>query len=158
MTVLNSSSRNACLPPTPFPMPHIPPSVAEEPATAVRNRQGRHCYTRQLPTLSISYQTSSFKSTFVLCLLGWLFLHLSGLFAWTGPSCLSHQQLHLLPRAFCLSQPWFTVVQMAPAVPRDVCHSYPLSCPFSMRWGGWLNQTCLQFNRGQDEDNSWLLF
>lgn len=33
----------------------------------------------------------------------WLFLYLSGLFAWTGPSCLNHQQLHLLPRAFCQS-------------------------------------------------------
>lgn len=58
-----------------------------------------------LPSLHILSDISSFKSLFVLCLLGWLFLHLSGLFAWTGPSCLSHQQLHLLPRAFCLSQP-----------------------------------------------------
>lgn len=50
MTVLNSSSRNACLPPTPVPMPHIPPSVAEEPATAVRNRQGQ----------ALLYQTASY--------------------------------------------------------------------------------------------------
>lgn len=66
--------------------------------------QARHeLKPRQFPP-SLS-DISSSESIFVLCLLGWLFLHLSGLFAWTGPSCLSHQQLHLLPRAFCLSQP-----------------------------------------------------
>lgn len=83
------------------------PTVAGESASATRGKARHQLKIPDsfLPSLHILSDISSFESLFVLCLLGWLFLHLSGLFAWTGPSCLSHQQLHLLPRAFCRSQP-----------------------------------------------------
>lgn len=83
------------------------PTVAGESASAARGKASHQLKIPDsfLSSLHVLSDISSFESLFVLCLLGWLFLHLSGLFAWTGPSCLSHQQLHLLPRAFCRSQP-----------------------------------------------------